>query len=151
MSQFTWTMYPLIKEMCLMANFQNLLNTIYIYLNIKNLSSYKILSTKVSFDIYNLLGTKFVEDFSIESSKTIKQDASIIISSNGVLRKGTTYDNYRVNLSFINRYELETLINDKETDKLVLKVTKLKLVLEIDEKNKIININFLEKKPVKNK
>ena len=134
-----------------MANFQNLLNTIYIYLNIKNLSSYKILSTKVSFDIYNLLGTKFVEDFSIESSKTIKQDASIIISSNGVLRKGTTYDNYRVNLSFINRYELETLINDKETDKLVLKVTKLKLVLEIDEKNKIININFLEKKPVKNK
>ena len=107
-------MYPLIKEMCLMANFQNLLNTIYIYLNIKNLSSYKILSTKVSFDIYNLLGTKFVEDFSIESSKTIKQDASIIISSNGVLRHGTTYDNYRVNLSFINRYELETLINDKK-------------------------------------
>ena len=134
-----------------MANFQKLLNTIYIYLNIKNLFPYKILSTKVSFDIYNLLGTKFVEDFSIESSKTIKQDASIIISSNGVLRKGTTYKEHRVNLSFINRYELETLINDKETDKLVLKVTKLKLVLEIDEKNKIININFLEKKPVKNK
>lgn len=118
---------------------------LYIYLSIENLSPYRILSTEVSFDIYNLLGTKFVDDFSIESSRTIKQDASIVISSNGVLRHGTTYDKLYVNPSFINRYELETLINDRETDKLVLKVKKLKLVLDIDGENKIININFLKK------
>ena len=119
---------------------------LYIYLSIENLSPYRILSTKVSFDIYNLLGTKLVDDFSIESSRTIKQDKSIVISSNGVLRHGTTYDDkYCVNSSFINRYELETLINDRETDKLVLKVKKLKLVLDIDGENKIININFLKK------
>lgn len=115
---------------------------LYIYLSIENLSPYRILSTEVSFDIYNLLGTKLVDDFSIESSRTIKQDKSIVISSNGVLRYGTTYDKYHVNPSFINRYELETLIDDRETDKLVLKVKKLKLVLDIDGENKIININF---------
>lgn len=118
---------------------------LYIYLSIENLSPYRILSTEVSFDIYNLLGTKLVDDFSIESSRTIKQDKSIVISSNGVLRYGTTYDKYHVNPSFINRYELETLINDRETDKLVLKVKKLKLVLDIDGENKIININFFKK------
>ena len=118
---------------------------LYIYLSIENLSPYRILSTEVSFDIYNLLGTKLVDDFSIESSRTIKQDKSIVISSNGVLRHGTTYDKYHVDPSFINRYELETLINDRETDKLVLKVKKLKLVLDIDGENKIININFFKK------
>lgn len=118
---------------------------LYIYLSIENLSPYRILSTEVSFDIYNLLGTKLVDDFSIESSRTIKQDKSIVISSNGVLRYGTTYDKYHVNPSFINRYELETLIDDRETDKLVLKVKKLKLVLDIDGENKIININFFKK------
>lgn len=118
---------------------------LYIYLSIENLSPYRILSTEVSFDIYNLLGTKLVDDFSIESSRTIKQDKSIVISSNGVLRYGTTYDKLYVNPSFINRYELETLINDRETDKLVLKVKKLKLVLDIDGENKIININFFKK------
>lgn len=120
---------------------------LYIYLSIENLSPYRILSTEVSFDIYNLLGTKFVDDFSIESSRTIKQDKSIVISSNGVLRHGTTYqDTYGgVNPSFINRHELETLIDDRETDKLVLKVKKLKLVLDIDGENKIININFFKK------
>ena len=118
---------------------------LYIYLSIENLSPYRILSTEVSFDIYNLLGTKLVDDFSIESSRTIKQDKSIVISSNGVLRYGTTYDKYHVNPSFINRYELETLINDRETDKLVLKVKKLKLVLDIDGENKIINISFFKK------
>lgn len=118
---------------------------LYIYLSIENLSPYRILSTEVSFDIYNLLGTKLVDDFSIESSRTIKQDASIVISSNGVLRHGTTYDKLYVNPSFINRYELETLIDDRETDKLVLKVKKLKLVLDIDGENKIININFFKK------
>lgn len=118
---------------------------LYIYLSIENLSPYRILSIEVSFDIYNLLGTKLVDDFSIESSRTIKQDKSIVISSNGVLRYGTTYDKYHVNPSFINRYELETLINDRETDKLVLKVKKLKLVLDIDGENKIININFFKK------
>lgn len=118
---------------------------LYIYVSIENLSPYRILSTEVSFDIYNLLGTKLVEDFSIESSRTIKQDASIVISSNGILRYGTTYDKFNVNPSFINRYELETLIDDRETDKLVLKVKRLKLVLDIDGENKIININFLKK------
>lgn len=118
---------------------------LHIYLSIENLSPYRILSTEVSFDIYNLLGTKLVDDFSIESSRTIKQDASIVISSNGVLRYGTTYDKLYVNPSFINRYELETLIDDKETDKLVLNVKRLKLVLDIDGENKIININFLKK------
>lgn len=118
---------------------------LYIYVSIENLSPYRILSTEVSFDIYNLLGTKLVEDFSIESSRTIKQDASIVISSNGILRYGTTYDKFKVNPSFINRYELETLIDDRETDKLVLKVKRLKLVLDIDGENKIININFLKK------
>ena len=118
---------------------------LHIYLSIENLSPYRILSTEVSFDIYNLLGTKLVDDFSIESSRTIKQDASIVISSNGVLRYGTTYDKLYVNPSFINRYELETLIDDKETEKLVLNVKRLKLVLDIDGENKIININFLKK------
>ena len=119
---------------------------LYIYLSIENLSPYRILSTEVSFDIYNLLGTKFVDDFSIESSRTIKQDKSIVISSNGVLRHGTIYNKYDgSDPSFINRHELETLINDRETDKLVLKVKKLKLVLDIDGENKIININFFKK------
>lgn len=119
---------------------------LYIYLSIENLSPYRILSTEVSFDIYNLLGTKLVDDFSIESSRTIKQDKSIVISSNGLLRYGTTYGyTYGVNPSFINRHELETLIDDRETDKLVLKVKKLKLVLDIDGENKIININFFKK------
>lgn len=118
---------------------------LYIYLKIKNKSPYRILSTEVSFDIYNLLGTKLVDNFSIESSRTIKQDSSTIIYSNGLFRYGTTYDKYKVNPSFINRYELETLIDDKETDKLVLKVKEIKLVLDINGENKIININFFKK------